>query len=212
MPNSTEAPASLTVKNKQKLGFEWSLKPNLILMHLVGVPLYFQSSQHFPYFIDKCRWWSIRSLGFFIFLLNIEFQSNYIVNAIFSVTDPQQKREFHGRNSSIILWNDCIDKLNSSASYLSSHLMIMIFLLTKWRKVTKVLNCMEQQMSYNQMDYRKFRVASMMGLVASVTVGLNYIPKFEYFEGVYLILFIFIEYIGDFVLDCPVIFLLAIRR
>lgn len=147
-------------------GFEWSLKPFLLLMRIVGVPLDVPHKNHNRSWAKRYRcWWIILSI--LIFFIDNEFQLSMLLHRIMNTNFLMKEST---KLSSVFIWNEYIDAVNTFVCYFGSHLFIMMFLVTKWCHVAEVFHCMEQQSFYSQQDYKRFRTVVNGGIAAAFTV------------------------------------------
>ncbi len=151
--------------------FEWSLKPFILFLRSIGVPLEFQSSQQS--LKDRRRsWWIVTAFGFLAFFLNAECILYWVGENVSQIAnDLQVSKE---RTRTFAVFSNAILIVNTAVIYLGSHgLLIKLALMEDWCQMIRILKLMEREMVYSDEDYRRFRTVSLVAVAASFAVGCN---------------------------------------
>lgn len=166
-------------KEQKKFEFERCLHPLLVLMHAIGVPLYFQncSCPHCWTFSDRRFKWITTFFGFLLFFLNVEIHVIVVIDRFFTNEFLENLNDSSVQSrpsSSTLTWNSNIEMANMIVLLAFGHASLLLFSLTKWSRLIDVLHSLEQQKYYEQEDFRKMQFCCQIGGGALVTVKLFY--------------------------------------
>ena len=153
------SPLWATKRDRNRINFEWSLKPFLLLMRCLGISLDFA-----PY--SQRSWKIITIYGLVLFSLNVACHFTMLAMG----SDELSEIEDFRKPSPVQLLSDQISSVNEIAVTIGSHFLAMACLLTNWSHVAQIFQCMELHSFYTDQEYRKFRILALVGLVFTVLV------------------------------------------
>ncbi len=153
----------LVSQQEFKLSFDWSFKPLSIFMRCGGVPLNFELSKGWS-------WWMVTSLGFLLFLLNAECHFGMIGREIYRKRDPFLMAT-RSQYSSAFTWNHYIEIINNIGAVVGCHALLMASSLTNWGYLVQALRSTEKLNFYKEKDFRGFRNNCYVGAVLCIVVS-----------------------------------------
>lgn len=166
-----------------KLGFEWSLRPLIIINRFIGIHLDFPfCSLSSKDVFHQISWWLITILGFLLFFLNVEsnflYVSDYISYAIISKN--------HTKTSMTQTWNEVAVFFNGALTLVGIHAIFIAFSWINWPHLAKLLLVMEQRSLFNQKNYQRFRHICFGWAIVFITVS----SEFWFVWKLHLLLYI----------------------
>ena len=151
--------------------FQWSCRPILIWMNLIGVPLNLSNAG-----LIRCNFVFVYSL----FLFTKETAMAIFVGMRLFTSDFQS----NNLESSTQKWNDWINGLNDGITTFGTHFALISFSLVKWKDLASILDNLEKLNIFQQETFNQFRRVCWWGLgviildAAVFVIGVIALPHF----------------------------------
>ena len=163
--------------DQRLMNFEWSCKPILCSMRLLGIDLKLSESQ-----TNDCKMKCRSSIfttcvGLFSFLVNLTFSSFFCYYRLFIYADDPRIQALRKNSTSTLFWNSTIDSLNTSFITLGVHFFLLASTIVNWNDLADVLRKMEKQNFFKLKVYREFRRVCDWGLCFILVVCTVYIGE-----------------------------------
>ena len=137
-------------KFQQQKTFEWSFRPMLNWMRILGIAL----ETHFA--DRKRRYWFTTGFGIILFFGNMVRLTSGIYHNVIQLYS-EDSNLFRSQNSSTLLWNMFIFWFNEFFLSVGIQLAVMASMILNWQDLVAVLHRMERNQLFDSQHFKRFR-------------------------------------------------------
>ncbi len=146
----------------EQTNFQWSCRPVLLALNLVGVPLRMQE-------VDPRYIWIVYIFGWILYFLNVT--TCLMITFLTNETGSSRSAQIDHSRSTAWQWNSGISNYNSICSMIATHTVFLAITAVRWKDLVRVLRRMEQSHHFTVDQFTKFRSIFLVGLLFTVLVS-----------------------------------------
>ena len=159
----------------EQANFQWSCRPVLIALNLVGIPLRMQETD--PRYI-----WIVYIFGWILYFLNVT--TCLLITFLTNETGGARSAQIEGNRSTAWQWNSGISHYNSICSIIATHTVFLATTAVRWKDLVRVLRRMEQYDHFSTEQFKQFRNVFLVGLFFIVMVSSFAQIMYFFFEDI----------------------------